>query len=55
MCTFILTQSEILMFIRSAEAYHFEVTFTHIIEGYSRTAAHGAGIDFADWCWACPV
>lgn len=49
-------QSEILMFIRLAEAYHFKVqTFTHVLEGYkvaSELAAHGAGAStFADW-WA---
>lgn len=49
-------QSEILMFIRLAEAYRFKVqTFTHVLEGYkvaSELAAHGAGAStFADW-WA---
>ncbi|MGI1985754.1 amidohydrolase family protein [Shewanella glacialipiscicola] len=49
-------QSEILMFIRLAEAYHFKVqTFTHVLEGYKvagELAAHGAGAStFADW-WA---
>ncbi len=49
-------QSEILMFLRLAEAYRFKVqTFTHVLEGYkvaSELAAHGAGAStFADW-WA---
>ncbi len=49
-------QSEILMFLRLAEAYDFKVTaFTHILEGYKlapELAAHGAGAStFADW-WA---
>lgn len=49
-------QSEILMFLRLAEAYDFKVTaFTHVLEGYKlapELAAHGAGAStFADW-WA---
>lgn len=49
-------QSEILMFMRLAEAYDFKVkTFTHVLEGYKlapELAAHGAGAStFADW-WA---
>ncbi|MFQ6370233.1 amidohydrolase family protein [Shewanella sp. YIC-542] len=49
-------QSEILMFLRLAEAYDFQVkTFTHVLEGYKvapELAAHGAGAStFADW-WA---
>ncbi|MFT5705586.1 MAG: imidazolonepropionase-like amidohydrolase [Shewanella sp.] len=49
-------QSEILMFIRLAEAYKFKVgTFTHILEGYKvadEIAAHGASAStFSDW-WA---
>ncbi|MCL1057614.1 amidohydrolase family protein [Shewanella gelidimarina] len=49
-------QSEILMFIRLAEAYNFKVgTFTHILEGYKvadEMAKHGAyASTFSDW-WA---
>lgn len=49
-------QSEILMFLRLAEAYQFKVsTFTHILEGYKvadEMAAHGASAStFSDW-WA---
>ncbi|MCH1931698.1 amidohydrolase family protein [Shewanella sp. A25] len=49
-------QSEILMFLRLAEAYKFKVqTFTHVLEGYKvadELAKHGAGAStFADW-WA---
>lgn len=49
-------QSEILMFIRLAEAYGFKVkAFTHVLEGYKvakELAAHGAGAStFSDW-WA---
>ncbi|MEI6858368.1 MAG: amidohydrolase family protein [Shewanella sp.] len=49
-------QSEILMFMRLAEAYHFRVkTFTHILEGYKvaeEMAKHGASAStFSDW-WA---
>ncbi|MEC4726888.1 amidohydrolase family protein [Shewanella sp. D64] len=49
-------QSEILMFLRLAEAYKFKVgTFTHILEGYKvadEIAAHGASAStFSDW-WA---
>ncbi|QXP31421.1 amidohydrolase [Shewanella algae] len=49
-------QSEILMFLRLAEAYDFKVTaFTHVLEGYKlapELAALGAGAStFADW-WA---
>ncbi|ABZ77496.1 amidohydrolase [Shewanella halifaxensis HAW-EB4] len=49
-------QSEILMFLRLAEAYNFKVsTFTHILEGYKvadEMAKHGAHAStFSDW-WA---
>ncbi|MBT1444791.1 amidohydrolase family protein [Shewanella sp. JM162201] len=49
-------QSEILMFLRLAEAYGFKVkAFTHVLEGYKvakELAAHGAGAStFSDW-WA---
>ncbi|ASJ96242.1 amidohydrolase family protein [Shewanella marisflavi] len=49
-------QSEILMFLRLAEAYNFKVgTFTHILEGYKvadEMAKHGAyASTFSDW-WA---
>ncbi|QYK02550.1 amidohydrolase family protein [Shewanella psychrotolerans] len=49
-------QSEILMFIRLAEAYDFKVsTFTHVLEGYKvadEIAKHGAyASTFSDW-WA---
>lgn len=49
-------QSEILMFLRLAEAYDFKVkTFTHILEGYKvadEMAKHGASAStFSDW-WA---
>ncbi len=49
-------QSEILMFMRLAEAYGFKVkAFTHVLEGYKvakELAAHGAGAStFSDW-WA---
>lgn len=49
-------QSEILMFLRLAEAYDFRVgTFTHILEGYKvadEMAKHGAyASTFSDW-WA---
>jgi len=49
-------QSEILMFLRLAEAYDFKVkTFTHILEGYKvakELADHGASAStFSDW-WA---
>ncbi|RTR38480.1 amidohydrolase [Shewanella canadensis] len=49
-------QSEILMFLRLAEAYDFKVkTFTHILEGYkvaNELADHGASAStFSDW-WA---
>ncbi|MCL1147083.1 amidohydrolase family protein [Shewanella marinintestina] len=49
-------QSEILMFLRLAEAYNFKAgTFTHILEGYKvadEMAKHGAyASTFSDW-WA---
>ncbi|MCG9719769.1 amidohydrolase family protein [Shewanella sp. Isolate7] len=49
-------QSEILMFLRLAEAYNFRVgTFTHILEGYKvadEMAKHGTyASTFSDW-WA---
>lgn len=49
-------QSEIVMFLRLAEAYKFKVgTFTHVLEGYKvadEIAAHGASAStFSDW-WA---
>ncbi|WP_299787776.1 amidohydrolase family protein [uncultured Shewanella sp.] len=49
-------QSEILMFLRLAEAYDFKVkTFTHVLEGYKvaeELAGHGASAStFSDW-WA---
>lgn len=49
-------QSEILMFLRLAEAYGFKAnTFTHILEGYKvadEMAQHGAHAStFSDW-WA---
>ncbi|GIU46917.1 periplasmic amidohydrolase [Shewanella sairae] len=49
-------QSEILMFLRLAEAYNFKAgTFTHILEGYKvadEMAKHGAHAStFSDW-WA---
>ncbi|WP_299803242.1 amidohydrolase family protein [uncultured Shewanella sp.] len=49
-------QSEILMFLRLAEAYNFKIsTFTHILEGYKvaeEMAKHGAHAStFSDW-WA---
>ncbi|WP_425424937.1 amidohydrolase family protein [Shewanella insulae] len=49
-------QSEILMFLRLAEAYNFKVgTFTHILEGYKvadEMAKHGTyASTFSDW-WA---
>ncbi|WP_394200408.1 amidohydrolase family protein [Shewanella waksmanii] len=49
-------QSEILMFLRLAEAYGFTAnTFTHILEGYKvaqEMAEHGANAStFSDW-WA---
>ena len=49
-------QSEILMFLRLAEAYNFKVkTFTHVLEGYKvaeEMAKHGASAStFSDW-WA---
>lgn len=49
-------QSEILMFIRLAEAYNFKIgTFTHVLEGYKvadEIAKHGAyASTFSDW-WA---
>ncbi|MCG9696170.1 amidohydrolase family protein [Shewanella sp. Isolate11] len=49
-------QSEILMFLRLAQAYNIKpITFTHILEGYKvadEMAAQGAyGSTFSDW-WA---